>query len=775
VLGRLLANSPQLMDLDLSDLPRLPSHVLRAALEAAGAAQQSATPGSGGDGGGCGAPLVRLRRLSLAGCERLQPPLELLAGCTQLVDLDVSGTAATDADVIMMSECLQLLRRLDVSGCIALTDAGVRGLAGAAAVRRGRLRALGAGRLPRVTGRGFAELLGSWARCAAVKWSWERHVCGDGRLGGCCSDGGCGSWGGGSSSSSSSCSSSTGGGGSCSSTSSNSDSGKVGASTSSPTMHGKRACGNRQCRRRRRYLLRLDVSGSGAVDGGVIRASVSAAAADAADAAAPMASPPTPAALTWREGESSSDEEEHGGTAGGWFLGGRRGGCDGDGGGGAAEEAAELLASLGLEPEESSSSSRHGDLEGRARSSSGGGGLEGSPHVRAMERRRVGRVQLGALLAAGCPLGACDLGALGAAGCLHRLAALDLRHCEPLRRPPPEAAVASAPAAARGGAGGGLRNRGADHPLAAALVASIEPRALRVLRLDGCHFTDAAAAALAEHCGGSLSELSLVGCRPLGDAGLRAFATRCTRLRALSVGGAGSHWREDAALAGAPALAALTSLRVARRALLSDAQLGAVLADCTRLRSLQLAGCYSLTDRAFAPQLPPPQLPQPPGHDGGSGGNHGSSSSSSGCAVHIGGSSAAICPAADDGAAYEVVPQRAPPLQQYTSITDVSLVAMDASFTGSGLARLPRLRSLRLSACPGVTPAAAQLVVACCSRLADLELPAHLAGVPLPLQAGARGAAGRLHVSVDGRGLGAGGAAPVPARRRGGGGGGGWG
>ncbi|KIZ03219.1 hypothetical protein MNEG_4739 [Monoraphidium neglectum] len=541
-------------------------------------------------------------------------------------------------------------------------------------------------------------------------------------------------------------------------------------------MHGKRVCGNRRCRRRRRYLLRLDVSGSGAVDGGVIRAIVSAAAADAAAAAAPIASPPTPAALTWREGKSS-DEEEHGGTAGGWLLGGRRGGGDDGGGGGAAEEAAELLASLGLEPEESSSS-RHGGLEGRARSSSGGGGLEGSPHVRPTERRRVGRVQLGALLAAGCPLGACDLGALGAAGCLRRLAALDLRHCEPLRRPPQEAAAASAPAAARGGAGGGLQNRGPDHPLAAALVASIEPRALRVLRLDGCHLSDAAAAALAAHCGGSLSELSLVGCRPLGDAGLRALATRCTRLRALAIGGAGAHWREDAALAGAPALAALTSLRVARRALLTDAQLAAVLAGCTRLRSLQLAGCYSLTDRAFAPQLPPPQLPQPPGHDGGSGGNLGSSSSSSsssssGCAVHSGGSSAASCPAADDGAAYEVVPQQAPPLQQYTSITDVSLVAMDASFTGSGLARLPRLRSLRLSACPGVTPAAAQLVVACCSRLAEFELPAHLAGAPLPLQAGARGAAGRLHVSVDGRGLGAGGAAP--ARRRGGGGGGGWG
>lgn len=334
-----------------------------------------------------------------------------------------------------------------------------------------------------------------------------------------------------------------------------------------------------------------------------------------------------------------------------------------------------------------------------------------------------GRLGLRALLAAGTRVDPAALLQLWDEGWLARLEALDLSHSEPFRVPwdGGGADAGGAPAEEGGGAEGPSQGP-RPHPLALALAHDPgAPRALRVLRLDGAHLTDEAAAAIGARCGAALRELSVIGCRPLGAAGLRAFVAHCTALRSLAVGGAGAHWREDEALApgssgsgssgsgssiaAAAPLQHLTSLRVARRAHMTDAQLAAVIARCPRLRALALAGCYSVTDELFAPRA-----------------------------------ASASASASDTAAAAARVMR--------SRLTELSLVAMDASFTGAGLARLTSLRRLKLQACAGVTGPALQLVVASCDQLAELELPAHIKSLALP----ARGSSGtnvpRVRTSV---------------------------
>jgi hypothetical protein len=620
VLGRLLADCRRLIHLDLSELPRLTTHVLQSAIMRAEARADLDPSTEGGRQGGGGSQsggsqsgssedeeveeedweegakdeaealgwgrLSTLRRLNLSGCEALQLPFSLVLVCRGLADLDLAGTATDDGDLVLIASSMQRLRRLVVSGCTSVTDAGARALAAAPAVRGGRVRALGVGRLPRVTPGGFEQLLGAWAAGAAAagvsQSDWTESFA--------AADSGC-------------------------SSGSDSDSSSERQPPRRQRRGGEVGGGD--------GLLWLDASGSGSVDGGVLRAALRAGAA--------------PPRQQQQRGVSS-------------FAGY---------GGATAEDAAgvaELIAEAGALLETLSTVDPESPTVGGA-----------APWQRPQQQQLRQLVGLSGLLVAGCGVCGDDLGDLATAGWLRRLDTLDLSHCEPLRKPRPDSARAGVAAAAAAQAA---------HPLAAVITAGISPSTLRVLRLDGCHVTDAAAAAIASHCGAALAELSLVGCRPLGNAGLRALATDCRQLRALSVGGAGPHWREDAALAGAAALAGLTALRVARRSLLTDAQFSPVLACCGRLRSLQLAGCYSLTDAALA--------------------------------------GAPAC------------------------LTELTLVAMDRSFTGSGLAALRRLRRLRLSACPGVTPAAVQLVLACCLQLAALELPFHMAGATalLPLRGG---------------------------------------
>jgi hypothetical protein len=645
-----------------------------AAAAAAAAAAGGGAEGAGGAGGAAdgGAPtprrrpFARLRRLDLSGCEALRPPLPLLGAAAGLAALSLASTPTEDFDLEVIAGSLPRLRHLDVSGCTLLTDDGARALASAPALAAGRLTALGLGRLPRVTAAGLCAVMAAWGdgwRAAAERRRQRRRQanaraaagarcarreCGGGSGGGSdsggwgsscsghSSDGGSsdgGSSDGGSSDSGSESGSSSGGGGG---SNDDSDSGSSDSDGAPATAH---AWQRRRRRRRGRSggagSLWLDVSGCGAFDGRALAELLRA----AAEPRRLVACAPVPG-------------PSHAGAA-------------------AADEAAELLASLGLCA-----------LDERA--------ADKGPAAAAQTRPRL---RLRGLLAAGCRLGPEDLLALAASGCLRSARALDLSHCEPLRKPAPcgggEGAGAEPhplvallaprppPGAANGGGGGGGRP-----PRSA-------PRALRALRLDAVHLTDAAAVALAPALGPSLRELSVVACRPLGNAGLHALAAACTRLWDLSVGGGGPHaWDEASALGGSPALAGLARLSVSRRAGLGDAGLAALLVGAPRLRALRLAGCYSVTDRGLA----------------------------------------------------------AAPL----GLREVAAVGMDASFTGAPLARLTALRAARLSACPGVTPAAAQLVAACCPQLAELRLPGHLAGLALPGGRGACGGAGpQLRVEFE--------------------------
>jgi hypothetical protein len=646
---------------------------------AARAAAPAVAADSEADGGGsvCARvrtvrrPFARLRRLDLSGCEPLRPPPALLAAVPGLTSLRLAGTAVEDADVFLLASFLPRLRRLDLSGCTLVTDEGARALASAPALLRGRLSALGLGRLPRVTGVGFGALMAAWGGACPLAEEGEEQEEGQEEEG--CSSGGvnaCGCDGLSPSTSSSSSGSSRESERECGSDSdSDSDSDTATWCSARAIDSGAGDAVRRWQRVRRRRGgcgsgLWLDVGGSSAVDGCVLSALLQATA----------------------ERRSGS---QWGGTAAAppGRSGGRQARCDSskvEAGRAAAEEAAEFLASLGLfdAEEEVPQGQQAARVYWR--------GHKGEQ--RRQQRPRRG-LQLRALLASGCRLGPDDLLALSRAGCLRHLQALDLSHCEPLRKP--AAACLEGASFSAGHGGDAVAAAAALHPvvallapppLAAPLGAPAGglrgPRALRVLRLDAVHLTDAAATAIARAVGPALRELSLVACRPLGTAGLRAFGSHCARLRSLSIGGGGPRaWDEAAAFAGAPALAGLTRLAISRRSGLTDAALAALLATAPRLSALRLAGCYGVSDRGLA---------------------------------------------------------RAP-----GRLRDLSLVGLDRAFTGACLARLPALRRLRLSGCPGVTGPALQLVVVCCPQLAELALPGHLARIELPAARGGGFGGGR--------------------------------
>jgi hypothetical protein len=233
---------------------------------------------------------------------------------------------------------------------------------------------------------------------------------------------------------------------------------------------------------------------------------------------------------------------------------------------------------------------------------------------------------------------------------------------------------------------------------------------LQLLLLDGCYIDDAAAAAVAAQALPALQELSLVGCRGLGNIGLRSLLGSLPSLRALALGGSVSAWSEGPAVEGLSAVAGLTQLRLVRRPVLRDAELAAVLRQGRRLRSLSLVGCYMLTNKVF--ELATAAEGAAPAGQHVSGVldvQHACTQSSA-----VGN----VC------GSIEAAGSTAVPLQQ---LTHLSLTACDG-VSGASIARLQGLRHLRMSFCASLSPAALQHVVVSCRQLRLLELPASLSG-----------------------------------------------
>lgn len=157
-----------------------------------------------------------------------------------------------------------------------------------------------------------------------------------------------------------------------------------------------------------------------------------------------------------------------------------------------------------------------------------------------------------------------------------------------------------------------------------------------------------------------------------------------------------------------------------RRSFLTDAQLAPLLAAKRgSLLQLELAGCPTLTDAALLHLLPPPTLPAPSSRpcEGAAGEQE----------VWQDGQQA------DDAAPQPQQQQQAGPGRrpQAPPLQHLSLVCCDR-MEGSTLRQLGRLRSLRLSGCPGVDEAALQAACVCCNQLTLLELPSHVSASSMP-------------------------------------------
>ncbi|KAI7836132.1 hypothetical protein COHA_009962 [Chlorella ohadii] len=317
---------------------------------------------------------------------------------------------------------------------------------------------------------------------------------------------------------------------------------------------------------------------------------------------------------------------------------------------------------------------------------------------------------------------------------LSRLQHLDVSHVQSLSR------GTSGPGSAAAGPG--------DSPAAQALSALFEAAggSLHTAVLDGC-FMGAGLLPLLVGCCPGVERLSLVGCSGLANADLAALTgLRC--LKDLAVGGSSLAWHENRALSG---LTGLTRLRLARRPYLTDAQLAPVLAaNRGSLRQLELAGCPSLTDAALLHLLPPAQQggsssSEQPAQAGEQvqAAEHGQAGpqqhSVGGVQQQPGplGEHTGSCPGSPS-ASRQPSRQRpqSPPLEQ------LRLVCCDR-VVGTSLRHLRRLRSLRLSGCPAVTDTALQAAAICCTRLALLELPSHIAANRMPVAPA--GAASHLH------------------------------
>lgn len=272
---------------------------------------------------------------------------------------------------------------------------------------------------------------------------------------------------------------------------------------------------------------------------------------------------------------------------------------------------------------------------------------------------------------------------------------------------------------------------------------------LLVLCLDSCFVDDAAAAMIAaQQQLPQLQELSMVGCRGLGNTGLRALLSSLPQLRHLSIGGSASAWNEGSVLTGLPVLAALTQLKLVRRPALRDAELAPLLAAASSLHSLSLVGCYMLTDKLFELVIPSSNSAADGSLEGRA---MGAADNASGSSVEP--RAAKECEAGNCAADCIATV----PLQQH--LTQLCATACDG-ICGNSIARLKGLRHLRISFCASLSVAAMQQVAVSCSRLQLMELPASLSR-PQP---------GSGSVQFGALGLGATGAGHMPhSNSRGGG------
>jgi len=240
---------------------------------------------------------------------------------------------------------------------------------------------------------------------------------------------------------------------------------------------------------------------------------------------------------------------------------------------------------------------------------------------------------------------------------------------------------------------------------------------LLVLCLDSCFLDDPAAAVIAAQQGlPQLQELSMVGCRGLGNTGLRALLSSLPQLRQLSIGGSASAWKEGSVLKGLPVLTALTQLKLVRRPVLRDAELAPLLAAASSLHSLSLVGCYMLTDKLF-------ELATASSNSAAAGESEGPAV---GAADIFSGSSVDLRAAREcEAGSCAADCMAAVPLQQH--LTQLCVTACDG-ICGNSIARLQGLRHLRMSFCASLSVAAMQQVAVSCSRLQLVELPASLSG-----------------------------------------------
>lgn len=128
----------------------------------------------------------------------------------------------------------------------------------------------------------------------------------------------------------------------------------------------------------------------------------------------------------------------------------------------------------------------------------------------------------------------------------------------------------------------GRRRSDAAAGIAQALCAAVlaAGKHLRDLNLDDAQVSEDVLMAIGQKCS-RLESLSLIGCRPLSNAGLESVAGGCPELKKLSVGGPSFHWREDKGLAAFRGLKHLTISR--RTTLCTDSSLIKVLQALTLL------------------------------------------------------------------------------------------------------------------------------------------------------------------------------------------------
>eukprot|EP00899_Mesostigma_viride_P025272 jgi/Mesvir1/592/Mv02033-RA.1 len=138
-------------------------------------------------------------------------------------------------------------------------------------------------------------------------------------------------------------------------------------------------------------------------------------------------------------------------------------------------------------------------------------------------------------------------------------------------------------------------------PVADAVVTHLATHCRRIhtLSLLGCKgVTDAGLRAVAASCGGELRYLDVSGCDLVTDASVSAIAAGCQQLEHLNVGGDESI-SDASMMAVAAHCPRLQHLNI-RRTCVSDAGVSAIARGCVGLRTLDVRGCEGVGDDSVA-------------------------------------------------------------------------------------------------------------------------------------------------------------------------------